>query len=416
MGILRAISGSVGGTLADSWLEYITSGYMDSTTLMTRGIPMKRSRRGKKSPGSSDIISNGSRIEVGPNQMMILIDSGRIVDYTAQEGCYEVYLSDSPSMFNGELDDTIRETFERFKFGGIPGKSQRAFFINLQEIRGIKFGTHSPLQYFDQFYNAELFLRCHGTFSIKITDPLQFFMEVGNQNSLRLTTEALGDQFQSEFLTALQSAIVSFSASGERVSTLPSKSTVIAKYMSTALNETWKKARGIQICSVGISGISYDDESKNLINLRNRGAMMSDPTVREGYVQTTIANGLGAAGSNPGGSTNGFVGMNLGMQATGGFMASASAANAAQMQQQQSPQSSDNWRCACGATNTGKFCTNCGKPKPENTSWRCSCGAMNTGKFCTNCGKPKPENTSWRCSCGATNTGKFCTNCGKPRP
>ena len=171
MGLIRAAAGAVGGTLADSWLEYITAGDMGANTVMTKGVQIKRGKHGSNTKGTPDIISNGSRVEVGPNQMMILVDSGRIMDYTAEEGCYEVFLSSSPSMFNGQLKDSVRESFERFKFGGQPGKSQQVYFINLQEIRGIKFGTRNALQYFDNFYNAELFVRCHGSYSIKITDP-----------------------------------------------------------------------------------------------------------------------------------------------------------------------------------------------------------------------------------------------------
>ena len=44
---------------------------------------------------------------------------------------------------------------------------------------------------------------------------------------------------------------------------------------------------------------------------------------------------------------------------------------------------------ACGAVNTGKFCGECGKPRPAD-EWTCSCGSVNKGKFCANCGNPRP--------------------------
>lgn len=422
MGIIRAAAGAVGGSLADSWLEYITADDMGPTTVMTKGVQVTRGKRGSNRKGTPDIISNGSRIEVGPNQMMILVDSGRIVDYTAEEGCYEVYLSSAPSMFNGELKESVRETFERFKFGGQPGKSQQVYFINLQEIRGVKFGTRNALQYFDGFYNAELFVRCHGSYSVKITDPLKFYMEVAPRNATRLDFSDLGDQFNAEFLTALQTAIGQMAVDGVRISALPSKSMELSKYMATVLDEDWTQARGMDICSVGIASISYDDESKALINMRNQGAMMSDPTIREGYVQGAIAKGLQNAGSNTAGAGQAFMAMGMGMQSAGGFMASASATNAQQMQQMQQNRAAqqpaaDSWTCSCGAANTGNFCTNCGGKKPAPAGgWTCSCGTVNTGNFCTNCGSKKPEASgNWTCSCGESNTGKFCTNCGKPR-
>ena len=83
MGLIRAAVGSVGGTLADSWLDYIAADNMTETTIMTRGVQVSN-RRGSNKKGNADVISNGSKIVVGPKQMMILMDGGRIVDYTAE--------------------------------------------------------------------------------------------------------------------------------------------------------------------------------------------------------------------------------------------------------------------------------------------------------------------------------------------
>lgn len=422
MGLIKAAVGSVGGSLADSWLEYIKADNMDDHTVVTKGVQVSDKRSSNKR-GTKNIISNGSKIEVGPNQMMILMDSGKIMDYTAEQGRYEVYLSSAPSLFNGQLKDSIKDTFNRFKFGGQPSSSQEVYFVNLQEIKGIKFGTRNALQYFDNFYNSELFLRCHGQYSVKITDPLKFFMEAIPRNAQRVQMEDINEQFNSEFLTALQASIGQMSVDGVRISSLPSKGMELAKYLSTILDEDWNNARGLEIASVGISSISYDDESKELINMRNRGAMLSDPTIREGYVQGNIAEGMKAAGSNANGSMSGFMGVGMGMQAGGGFMQAASATNAAQMQQQAAQQAAaaqqataaNTWKCECGNENTGKFCANCGKPKPVANTWTCSCGNVNSGNFCAECGKPRPVSDEWTCSCGSVNKGKFCANCGKPR-
>lgn len=332
MGLIRAAVGAVGGTLSDSWLDYIRAENMTPTTILTKGEQVGKQHR----RGSADIISNGSRIEVGANQMLFLTEGGKIVDYTAEQGYYEVFLSQSPSLFNGELKASVKETFERFKFGGQPGKSQRAYFVNLSEIRGIRFGTRNALQYFDNFYNAELFLRCHGTYSIKVTDPLKFYMENSSMcNTGRVDFNDINEQFNAEFLTALQTAIGKMSVDGVRISSLPSKSAELAKYLSDALDATWNELRGVEICSVGIASISYDEESKKLINMRNQGAMLSDATIREGYVQGAVAEGLKAAGSNTAGAAQAFMGMGMGMQGAGNFMAGASAANLQQMQMQQ---------------------------------------------------------------------------------
>lgn len=425
MGLIKAAVGAVGGQLADSWLDYIQATEMGPTTIMCRGVQVSNKRSSNKK-GNENVISNGSKIVVGPNQMMFLVEDGKIIDYTAEAGYYEVFMSSAPSLFNGQFGDTLKDTFQRFKFGGQPTSAQQVYFVNLAEIRGIKFGTRNALQYFDNFYNSELFLRCHGTYSVKVSDPLKFYMECSVRNKERVDFEDISEQFNNEFLNALTSSINQMSVDGVRISTLPSQGMKLAKYMGDVLDEDWKNVRGIEIASVGIASISYDEESKKLINMRNQGAMLSDPTIREGYVQGSVARGMEAAGSNSAGAAQAFMGMGMGMQNAGGFMAGASSANMAQMQMQQQQQAAqaahaapaaNSWTCSCGNVNTGNFCTNCGNKKPAPAGeWKCSCGQSNTGNFCTNCGSKKPEaNGNWTCSCGTVNKGNFCTNCGNKR-
>ena len=144
--------------------------------------------------------------------------------------------------------------------------------------------------------------------------------------------EDINEQYLNEFLEALQTSINQMSADGIRISYVPSKSMELGKYMSNVLDDQWKELRGMEIQSVGIASISYDETSQELINMRNKGAMMGDPSIREGYVQSTIAEGLKGAGTNTNGAMSGFMGMGLGMQNGGAFMGAASAANMQQMQ------------------------------------------------------------------------------------
>ena len=415
MGIIKAISSAVGGGFADQWLEVIEPDRMSDTTVFTAGVPVRRDdKRGSNRKGTENTVSDGSVIHVYPNQFMLLVDGGKIVDYTAEEGYYTVKNSSLPSMFNGQFGDSLKETFSRFKYGGVTPVAQRVFYVNLQEIKGIKFGTRIPINYFDNFYNAELFLRTHGTYSIKIKDPLKFYAEAVPRDQDRVEISDINEQYLSEFLEALQAAINQMSADGERISYVSSKSVQLGKYMANILDESWNQMRGMEIQAVGIASISYDEESVKLINMRNQGAMLSDPNVREGYMQGSVARGIEAAGSNAAGSMAGFMGVGVGMQAGGGVIGAASAANQQQMQRQAATAGS--WTCACGEVNSGAFCSACGKPKPEQGGWTCACGEKNSGAFCSACGKPKPERGGWTCSCGEKNNGAFCTACGKKRP
>jgi membrane protease subunit (stomatin/prohibitin family) len=337
-----------------------------------------------------------------------------------------------PSLFNGQFGEALKESFARIKFGGETPLAQKVFFINLQEIKGIKFGTRTPINYFDNFYNTELFLRTHGTYSVKVTDPLKLYREVIPKNAKKVEIDHINSQFLDEFLEALQSSINQMSADGIRISYVASKGRELGKYMAETLDEEWKQMRGMEIRSVGIGSISYDEESQNLINMRNKGAMMGDPFVREGYVQSTIAEGMKGAGLNTSGAVSGFMGMGMGMQAGGGFMSTASNTNLQQMQMNQAARMGQEGQASGGTrmnqpVETGQANQQQGtgqevKPEAGNKTqggaqWFCpNCGTPGTGNFCSECGGPRPAPAKWTCSkCGNVNTGKFCSNCGTPR-
>ncbi|HCM88992.1 MULTISPECIES: SPFH domain-containing protein [Vagococcus] len=404
MGLIKAAASSIGGGFSDQWLEVIEPADLSDSTVMTIGVLVRKNekRQGNKK-GTSDVITDGSVVHVYPNTMMLLVDGGKIIDYTAEEGYYTVNNQSAPSMFNGDLKNAIAESFDRFKFGGMTPQKQKVIYINLQEIRGIKFGTPSPINYFDNFYNAELFLRTHGTYSVKVVDPILFYSNVLPKNQDHVEINEINDQFLSEFLTALQTSINQMSVAGERISFIPSKSMELSQYMSSVLDEQWQTLRGMEVVSVGVSSISYTDDSKELINMRNKGAMLGDAGIREGFVQGSIAEGMKDAGSNANGSMAGFMGMQAGMGATGNYFSQASQTNQQQMEQQQAAQqtqqAADTWTCPSDQTeNTGKFCSECGGSKPVASGggiqMKCSnCHEVITvsgqmPKFCPECGQP----------------------------
>ncbi len=427
MGIIKATFSAMGGGLADQWLEVLEAEEMSGTTLFCKGVKVRANdKRNSNKKGTEDYISDGSIIHVYPNQFMMLLDGGRVVDFTAEEGYYKVDNKAAPSMFAGSFGAAVKETFSRIKYGGVPSTAQKVYFINLQEIKGIKFGTRHAINYFDSFYNAELFLRAHGTYSIKVTDPLKFYTEVIPKNADRADIKELNEQYLDEFVEALSSAINRMSADGIRISYVASKATELSRYMADELDADWRDLRGFEVQSVGLSGLSYDDKSRQMIDRRNEGAMLSDASIREGYVQGAVARGMEAAGSNSAGAAQAFMGMGMAMNGGGGFMSAASASNQAQMERDATAREAAKatpapgaWVCSCGHSNTGKFCAECGTPKPAAPagSWTCACGSVNTGKFCPECGAPRPA-AEWFCTeCGAKNAAgaKFCAECGNKR-
>ena len=286
MGIIRAAINAVSGGLADSWGEVIEPAPMGDSMVMVPGVRIANGKS-QNTKGTADTVSNGSVIHVYNEQCMLLIDGGKIVDFTAEPGYYQVSNSSMPSLFCGQFGDSLKETFSRIKYGGVPSQKQLVFYINLAEVKNIKFGTPNAVNYFDNFYNSELFIRAHGTYSVKVTNFLKFYEQVIPKAAIMegrsVDFQEINQQYGDEFIEALAAAINQYSADGNRISFITSKSRELGKYMADILDSEWDEMRGMQVQSVGIK-VSYDPESQALINMRNKGAMLSDAAVQQGYV------------------------------------------------------------------------------------------------------------------------------------
>lgn len=430
MGLIKAFTGAVGGGLGDVWLEVIESDKMTNSTLLCKGVKVRANDpRNSNLKGTEDAISNGTVIHVGEKQCMLLVDGGKIVDYTAEPGYYEVQNSSMPSMFNGQFGPALKETFQRFKYSGVTPYKQEVFFVNLQEIKGIKFGTRNPVSYYDNFYKAHLSLRAHGSYSIVVTNPLLFYADQVGRSETTVDISDINSQYMEEFLEAFTAALNKLSMEGISANYVNTEGPKLSRYMRDVLDEDWGENRGIEIKSVGIGSISMDEKSLALIDKINMGTAFSDPATREAYLQTTYVEGLSKgienAGSNSAGSAQAFMGLGLGMNAAngamGGGIGSFSETNRQQMKDEadrkakaeeakksedeegkeaskdikseENLQASDrSWECPeCHSENLGKFCSNCGTKKPEVDK-----------KVCSNCGYEVPEGQS----------PKFCPECG----
>ena len=315
MGIIKAAINSIGGELSDAYLEAYRPSRMTQRTVVAPGIFADAGQgRNTNTKRMNNVISNGSMIQVASGQLMCLVDGGRVVDYTTVPGYYKVSNSSSPSLMNGEFGATLKDGWERIKFGGNTYHEQRVIYINLRPMEGIKFGTKSPVPYYDEHYKIDVMVRAFGTFSLQVVEPWKFFNTVIPPECV---TDGVGldvddfldDTFMSEYIGALAEALSSISTLGQPLSRIPTQTTQLCKYMRDALDPVWRQERGIEIKNVGITSISYDEETKKLLQERNRVAIYNDPSMRETYVQTSIARGLEKAGSNSNGAMAGFMGV-----------------------------------------------------------------------------------------------------------
>ncbi len=438
MGLIKAITGAAGGTLADQWKEFFYCDALDKNVMMKKG-QKRTSDRSSNTKGNDNIISSGSGIAVADGQCMIIVEQGKIVEVCAEPGEFTFDASTEPTIFSGSLGDSIKKTFEtigkRFTYGGDTAKDQRVYYFNTKELMDNKFGTPNPIPFrvVDSKIGLDIdvSVRCSGVYSYRIEDPLLFYTNVCGNVEDEYTRDEIESQLKTEFISALQPAMGKLSELEMRPNQIVTHNTELENAMNEALNAKWGENRGLKIVSIALGSVTLPDEDAELIKQAQHTAIMRDPTMAAATLVGAQSEAMKTAAGNPNGAMMGFMGMGMAQQA-GGMNAQNLFAMGQQQQaagQQAAPQqpaapqhgaAQGSWTCSCGATATGKFCPECGSPKPQQQAgWTCSCGTVNQGKFCQNCGSKKPEGAPlYRCDkCGwqpedPTNPPKFCPECG----
>ncbi len=288
MGVSQAFVGALGGTFADQWKDIITAGHFGEFTAIAPGVFQQSNRgRGTNSSGSADVISNGSKIFVPENTAAFIFSQAGIEDVITEPGGYE-FQSGIPSVFNGDgfTASVLKQTAERFSFGGQPSAQHRIAFVNLREIRGIKFGTRGPLVFHDRFYGADLELFAFGTFSLRIVDATAFVRSFlpPNARFYAFDTVEARQQISSEFIQAFVVAINSLSET-YRISELPSQVGAISELLADddSTLGSWIPRFGLDVVQVGIESIELSPESRELV--KNYSANKMNVSAFEGVSQ-----------------------------------------------------------------------------------------------------------------------------------
>ena len=442
MGLIKAALGAAGGVLADQWREYFYCEAIPADILGVKGVK-KQTGRSSNTKGDENIISNGSIVAVATGQCMLIVEQGKVVDICAEPGEFTYDTSTEPSIFAGNLGESIVQTFKnigkRFTFGGEAPKDQRIYYINTKELIGNKYGTPSPVPFrvVDQNIglDIDISIRCFGEYSYKVSNPLLFYTNIMGNIAGEYNRAELDGQLKTELMTALQPAFAKISEMGIRYSALPGHTMELADALNNVLSGKWRDLRGIEVVSFGVSSVKASEEDEAMIKELQRNATFRNPTMAAAHLVGAQAAAMQSAAANEGaGPAMAFMGMNMAGNAGG-----MNAQNLFQMGQQQQPQAppppqpapqaapppapAAGWTCSCGnAGNTGKFCAECGSPPPAPAAgWTCSCGTVNKGKFCAECGSPKPAGTpQYKCDkCGwepddPAKPPKFCPECADP--
>ena len=271
MGIIRAFTGAISGTFADQWKDIITAGPFDEYTVVSPGVLQQPGgSHGTYNNATDGVISNGSKIFVPENTAAFIFSQSGIEEIIIVAGGYE-YQSGQSSVFNGDGfgKSILKQAADRVGFGGQTAEKKQVAFVNLREIRGIRFGTRGPLMYHDLFYGTDLEITSFGAFSLRIIDAEKFVRNYvpANTNYYSFNDQRARSQILSEFIQSFAVALNSLSTT-YRISQLPSQANEIAAIISGDNSNagTWKDRFGFEVVQVGIENIEFSPDSKELVN------------------------------------------------------------------------------------------------------------------------------------------------------
>ena len=275
MGLVKAAIGAASGVMADQWKEYFYCDALPADVLAVKG----QKRTNGRSHGTGNVISDGSVIAVATGQCVLIVEQGKVVDLCAEPGEYTYNTGTQPSLLSGGLkniDDVFAELGKRFSFGGQAATDQRVYYINTKELPGNKYGTPNPVPFrvVDQRAGIDLDIgiRCFGEYSYRIVNPILFYTNVCGNVENAYTREELDSQLKTELMTALQPAFARISEQGIRYSALPAHTLELADALNQALSAKWGTLRGIEIVSLGVSGVKASEEDEQMIKELQRSA------------------------------------------------------------------------------------------------------------------------------------------------
>ncbi|MCD9006934.1 SPFH domain-containing protein [Luteimonas sp. XNQY3] len=335
MGLVQAVSGAVSGVLADQWKDFLTvpTG-LPSTAALFAAVPQgTNAGRGSNTRGSSNIISNGSKIVVPEGYGLLLFQDGAITGFVAEPGGYEWRSDDinSQSIFAGDgiVSPLIKQSWERFKFGGQPGGQQAAFFVSLKELPDNRFGTQSEIYWDDGFLGTQVGALTRGSYTLKIVDPILFlknfvparFLAPGQVFDFTDIDNAAAGQLFNEVVSSLAPAFSLYTndpGKGNRITRLQQDSLGFAQSLSAAVEQgyQWKSDRGLAIVKTAIVSIEYDANTRELLKTVQRADALAGSRGNSN-LQASVAQGMQSAGEHSGAA--GLVGLGMASGMAGGI-------------------------------------------------------------------------------------------------
>lgn len=410
MGLLKAFTSSASSILGDQFKEYVECPQIENDVIIQRGL-VKHGEGNKNY--TEGVISNGSTIAVPEGMAMMIVDNGKIVEFSAEPGTYTWDTSSEPSVFTGGffkgIGESIKTFGSRFTYGGQPAKDQRVYYVNIKVIAGNTFGSQQPETIFDPVYGS-VEITYNGEYSIKVEDPVILVSNMIGANPKDTLTyddifktngeNILKSRFAQKVSEAISNIMTIHNISFNKIQSYKSD---VTDQMNQILDSEWMQKYGIKVHDVSLR-INASDESRKIIQevdaevsrTTRMGQVYSNNMA--GTMAAASAEAMKNAASNPNGSMMGFMGMGFAQQQGTNMMASVNGMPQQENVQPQQPQPSVMPGAVFQTQPEQATQPQVEENNVEETQNVSEQPSAPTKKFCT--------------QCGTEAVGNFCGNCG----
>lgn len=372
MGLIRSalsmtVGGAIGaaqGMLDDAYLDYFRCEFGENE-LAKPGIQQNRrtgGTRNRNTNGDPNIITDGSKFDVGVGQAVIILEDGAIrefvmcppasvdgtgaaVDANGQPiaGQYTFSTSAAPSIFapkttgNKNWGAIWNDFKTRFASGGAGTMhTHRIVYINLLPIVEMPFGAGNII-FRDKEMGLPVTFGVHGTMTMQVVDPLQFFVSViaANPSTTYTVDSRLISSFKAYLSSSIKAYFTQISAEGSSYMDIQGiAGRALADFASKDTKAPWAKY-GMSFGEDSALEVDPDKASAERIDKwLEAKAYGGNAAAMTGMMGLGQVNAMNAAASNTAGAATGFMGMGM-VGNMGGMMNMNGLAQQAQMNQQQ---------------------------------------------------------------------------------
>ena len=248
-----------------------------------------------------DELKNASKLIVQPGQGCIFTYEGKIEGLFDEEGIYDLKTANKPFV------TTIKKFLNAFESEHKTG----LWFYKKADMLNVRWGTRIPITYNDPIYSFPVNLKCYGNYSLRITEPQNFFINViGGKNNYFV------DELQEILLSRITQPISNYLANAKfSYADVDSNMVRIAEEAKEKTSSVFNDL-GFELTDFRIEGTSFDEATQERIGrIANVNAdVQAAKLAGLDYAQMEQLKAMRDAAKNEGGITGLGAGMGAGMQ------------------------------------------------------------------------------------------------------